>query len=252
MDAQTANTSDLGFDFRGQVPRPGKVLPCSPIYFRDVTIGISGNGIVIVDKCDEAIFLDHTWRVMKYGSCLYAGTHLKTPRGKTTCLLHRLILQPDEDQHVDHINGNGLDNRRSNLRLCSRVENRWNSRKLKTSATSIFKGVYFDKNYQRRKLSKCWRSGIRCNGEKINLGSFYNEIDAAVAYDRAAIKFFGDFARPNFPHGNTSDAHSPQPRLSGSHRGAGLRFDSGSNFFVWQFPNRGFFPRRGISVEELI
>ena len=54
----------------------------------------------------------------------------------------------------------------------------------------------------------------------------------------------------SFTNEITTHAHSPQPRLSGSHRGAGLRFDSGSNFFVWQFPNRGFFPRRGITVEE--
>lgn len=113
-----------------------------------------------------------------------------------TILLHRVIMENKLDrklrqnEDVDHINGNGLDNRRSNLRICTRQQNLANSIKHK-KISSIYKGVYWYKNYEK------WHSSICFNYKRINLGYFNNEIEAAQAYNKAAQLYFGEFARLN-------------------------------------------------------
>jgi hypothetical protein len=91
---------------------------------------------------------------------------------------------------VDHINGDTLDNRRANLRVCTKSENNRNRRKLHPT-TSRFKGVY--------KNTKPWIALIECNGKQFVLGRFASEEEAALAYDKAAKEHFGSFARLNFP-----------------------------------------------------
>ncbi|MEN6533310.1 MAG: HNH endonuclease [Bryobacteraceae bacterium] len=88
---------------------------------------------------------------------------------------------------VDHKNGNGLDNRRCNLRPATRAQNRQNS----NSHTGRFKGIAFENGK--------WVAKIRVGGPVIYLGRFSDEIEAARAYDDAARKHHGEFARPNFP-----------------------------------------------------
>lgn len=106
-------------------------------------------------------------------------------------LMHRLILGlTDKNIFVDHINGNGLDNRKCNLRKCSHLENMRNMRK--RGGTSKYKGVFWDKNKNK------WKANISINYRTIHLGSFDNELDAAHAYDKSAISIFGEFARVNF------------------------------------------------------
>lgn len=92
---------------------------------------------------------------------------------------------------VDHINGNPLDNRRSNLRITDKRGNAQNSAKHK-DASSYFKGVTWDKS--RRK----WMVQIVIDGVRTHLGRFAIEEDAARAYDEAAKQHFGEFARCNF------------------------------------------------------
>ncbi len=96
---------------------------------------------------------------------------------------------PDGKQ-VDHINGNPLDNRRENLRICENAENNRNKGLTKAS-TSGYKGVSL---YKR---SGTWRAYIVTNYKQKHLGTFDNPIDAAKAYNVAAIKFHGEFARLN-------------------------------------------------------
>jgi hypothetical protein len=104
-------------------------------------------------------------------------------------------MQPANGLLVDHRNSNGLDNRRANLRLATHTQNMHNCRKRK-NATSRFIGVWLDK---KRKL---WESAIMNDGKKIFLGRFKTDIDAARAYDKAALEYHKDFARLNFPREN--------------------------------------------------
>ncbi|PUA19626.1 AP2 domain-containing protein [Glaciimonas sp. PCH181] len=92
---------------------------------------------------------------------------------------------------VDHINGDGLDNRRANLRNATHQQNSFNQRARKGGA-SQYKGVSIDR------VSLAWRAHIRVNGKRISLGRHGVEIDAAKAYDMAARKYYGDFANCNF------------------------------------------------------
>lgn len=107
-------------------------------------------------------------------------------------LMHRAIMNPPEGMIVDHIDGQRHNNRRANLRVCTWKENVRNG-KPSRSSTSRFKGVYFATT-----LGK-WVATIRCDGKKIYLGAFADEIEAAKAYDRKARELFGEFAYLNFP-----------------------------------------------------
>lgn len=102
--------------------------------------------------------------------------------------LHRLIANAPAGLCVDHINGDTLDNRRKNLRICSHQQNTFNGPSRKPS--SGFKGVSRFKNK--------WWARLTVNGKTINKGSFDSVIDAARAYDDLARRFHGEFARTNF------------------------------------------------------
>ena len=192
--------SGSGFVF-GEHGLPGKAFPCSPLFFRDIIVGVSRFGNVLVSKVDEELFLRYNWSVFKSGEKFYARRKKKIDGISKIFLLHREIMKAKNGQEVDHINGDGMDNRRENLRLCSHRENMQNSVKRKNDAASIYKGVHLCKNR--------WRSQIKINGKQIHLGNFDHELDAAKAYDGAAIRFFGDFARPNFPNESFSLAFNP-------------------------------------------
>lgn len=105
--------------------------------------------------------------------------------------LHRMILHASTGVCVDHINGNGLDNRRHNLRICSIAENNRNVSKRKGSTTSRYKGVYWNKRLKK------YEAHIKDKGKVYYLGLYSNEEDAAKAYDIEAARRFGDFARMN-------------------------------------------------------
>lgn len=106
--------------------------------------------------------------------------------------MHRFIMDAPKGQQVDHINGNKLDNRKSNLRICSHSENLRNQRKPKDNKSG-FKGVSWHKGAKR------WCAEIRSNGKRHHLGYFDTAEDAAKAYDIAATLIHGDYARLNFP-----------------------------------------------------
>lgn len=138
---------------------------------------------------------EEIWGVKWYASerksgkcyaCAYAG------RGAKHRYLHCAVMGgPPSGMEIDHINGDSLDNRRENLRFCTRAQNQCNLRKRSSATSSKHKGVSKD-----RRRGK-WEAQIRLGGKKKHLGYFEQEIDAARAYNAAARELFGEFARLN-------------------------------------------------------
>lgn len=147
----------------------------------------------IVDDEDFDVYSTQKWHVKKGSTKHYAACARKvTHEGKEYSIkifMHRCMLDADVGVIVDHINGNGLDNRRCNLRLATRSQNLANQRTVRNKWG--YKGI----TYRRR--HKTWRARIGFNGKTVDLGEFGNLDDAAQAYDEAAKKLFGEFAVTN-------------------------------------------------------
>src|SRR6266850_2330867 len=110
-----------------------------------------------------------------------------------TILLHRFLLGiTDQKTRVDHKDGDGLNNLSSNLRIATCSQNQSNQKKCKTTTSSVYKGVTWYKRDSK------WAAQIMQDGKRKYLGSFSNELQAALAYDKTARYMFGEFARTNF------------------------------------------------------
>lgn len=153
-----------------------------------MTIMKIAGGEVIVDEDALPKLAGASWRVIRRRGPAYAGCVMNTGGGAHRWVaMHRLIAGALDGEVVDHINGDGLDNRRCNLRRCSHREN---MRNRKGHGSRPFKGVEARGNR--------WRAVITLDGKAINLGRYSTAIEAAVAYDIGARKHHGDFARLNF------------------------------------------------------
>ena len=151
-------------------------------------IPLTSGKVAIVDDDMFEELSKYKW----YSSHGYAARHSINSSGKDKYIsMHRSICNTPDGMYTDHINGNIQDNRRENLRVCTKAGNQRNSKKPKNN-TSGFKGVSFFR------AAKKWMAYIRVNHRRIYLGYFDNPIDAARAYDRAAIELHGQFARTNF------------------------------------------------------
>lgn len=113
------------------------------------------------------------------------------PGVRELIIMHRILLNAPDGVFVDHINMNGLDNRRENLRLADRTQNNANRKKPTGLHSSMFKGVSWFK------LRKAWRADIKVNRKCVHLGVFDCEVEAAKAYNFAAIEYFGAYAQLN-------------------------------------------------------
>lgn len=148
-------------------------------------------GTAIIDDCDSDL-LAFRWRKMSTGYACRGQRESKTR--VVTYLMHRMVLERIVGrelatmEYCDHINGNRLDNRRSNLRLATQKQNQQNRRR-KRNTDNPYKGIYFDK--QRNK----WRADIFVNGSHITLGQFSTPELAHKAYCEAAKQHFGEFAK---------------------------------------------------------
>ena len=151
-------------------------------------IPLTKGAVTVIDQADLPFVLGRSW-YLKSERSRYAAT-------KQTCapsiLLHRHLLGVSGRALVDHINGDSLDNRRSNLRLSTTSLNAAN--KTMPRHSSMFKGVCFD---ARPKRQSPWKAQIRVSGRLRLLGFFRTQEDAALAYDLAAIRFFGERAKTN-------------------------------------------------------
>jgi hypothetical protein len=151
------------------------------------------NQIARIDDADLDLVREYRWKLEQRGSKQYA-VHYPDAHDPTNKLrMHRLILDAPADAVVDHIDGDGLNNQRANLRVCTQQENNRNRRKVE-GCTSRFKGVSHAKGRK-----KCWRAQIRDGSKMTCIGYFSDEVEAARAYDEAARSLHAEFGWLNFP-----------------------------------------------------
>lgn len=151
-------------------------------------IKLNQGKFAIVDIDDYEWLSQYKWYVKRNKRNIYASTHVKDRHGKyKTVGMHRLIMNNPKGLDIDHKNTNGLDNRKSNLRACTRSQNSAN-RRLSLVTNIKLKGVTLRKSGR-------YRSRIAKEGKIINLGTYETPEEAHEAYKNAAIEKFGEFAR---------------------------------------------------------
>lgn len=153
-----------------------------------IEIQLNQGKVALVDEADYALVSGITWTANNQAHLWYATNN------DLRLKMHRVIMAAPANMHVDHINGDGLDNRRQNLRLATRYQNAANRRKFadgNRKYRSRYKGVRPDHHK--------FGALVSTRGKRIYIGSFKTEIEAAQAYDRKARELFGEFASLNFP-----------------------------------------------------
>lgn len=157
-------------------------------------IKLNDEYITLVDDCmyDTLIQFDWYASVNAITGKVYVSTFVKVNDIMDTYYLHRLLIDVNDDEDVDHKDGNSLNNQMYNLRRATKAQNCQN-RKPIIGKSSKYKGVYY------HKCRNNFGSQIKVNGNAKSLGTFIDEIEAAKTYDRAALYYFKDFAYLNFP-----------------------------------------------------
>lgn len=152
---------------------------------------------ILLDSEDWNTFQQSKWYLCRKGSRKQKIYLQRTTKADREVYFHRIIMKCPKNKTIDHINGNTLDNRKENLRICSQLENNRNKRK-SSGRSSRYIGVHYNK------IAKNWRSQIQSGDKRIEVGSFNSEIEAAKARDLKAIELFGEFAQLNFKGGDIS------------------------------------------------
>lgn len=158
-------------------------------------IGLTQGKYTVVDLEDYEQLGRYKWHASRSKYGIYAVRKFWTKEGsgvkQKSVSMHQVIMGSAEGKVIDHINHNGLDNRRANLRFVTMQQNSWNKRKNRGNYSSRYKGVAWSKS------RKKWRTRITWNGRWIFLGYFEDEEAAAMAYDAKAKELFGDYASLN-------------------------------------------------------
>lgn len=153
----------------------------------------NGQEILVDDNIDTCFLLKKWYITVKRGTpYVYKKSRDNDSKKSKSVYLHRLLIKADKGEFVDHINGNTLDNRLSNLRKCTNSQNLCNQR-LRKNRINKYKGVYDTK----RKLKKPFTAQITLNQNIYRLGYFSSAKEAALAYNEAALKYHGQYARLN-------------------------------------------------------
>lgn len=149
-------------------------------------IPLTQGKFAIVDAEDYLMLIKWKWH--HRGG--YAKRAINRREERRAVAMHNQIMNPPKGMEVDHINGNGLDNRKCNLRICKHQNNTWN-RKPVTGSSSKYKGVSFHRpgNY--------WKAYIKINEQQKHIGCFLSEEEAAIAYNMVARVLHGEFAKLN-------------------------------------------------------
>lgn len=150
---------------------------------------ISGTKTQVDDK-DYIWLSQYSWQEFKHGNTSYAKRHTESGGKRKTVYMHRELMKPEIGEMVDHIDGNGLNNQRQNLRICTNSQNQFNSKK-QSNNTSGFKGVSWHKGNRK------WKVAMVVRGKRISIGYFSEKEKAAAAYDEFAIRHHKEFARLN-------------------------------------------------------
>jgi len=151
------------------------------------TIRLTKNKKAKVDDEDYEWLSQYKWYACEMRNKWYAVRKVN----RKNVYMHRFIISPDIRLQIDHIDGDGLNNTRENLRVCTSTENARNRRKI-NGGSSQYKGVHWHKR-------QCqWIARITIDRKQIQIGSFNSEIEAAKAYDDKARYYFGEFAKLNF------------------------------------------------------
>lgn len=146
-------------------------------------IALTQGKVAVIDDADYEIIKKYSWNCGKAG-------YVVTEKNGKSIYMHRLLLSAPNNFEVDHVDGDKLNNRRSNLRICTRQQNERNKPKTH-GLTSRYKGVsWITKRHK-------WCAQIHINRRPIFLGYYDGEEDAAIAYNLAAEKLYGEFARLN-------------------------------------------------------
>lgn len=166
---------------------------------------------IFVKSSKEPIFIDvndykkvttHNWFVGKQGYVeSRVKKHEENDYDATSIKLHRFLKNPKKHEYIDHINGNRLDNRKSNLRICTQQQNNMN-RKIMKNNTSGVTGVHWDKRINK------WVSRIWYKNKEIFLGNYNNIEDATRARMKAEIKYFGKYSRNYYNYINELNSSS--------------------------------------------
>lgn len=143
-------------------------------------IKLTQGKVAIVDDKDYEYLSQFKWH---WKSNNYAARE----SSRKTIFMHREIMKPQDGMLIDHIDGNGLNNQRNNLRICNKSQNGMNRQ---NNTGRQFKGVY--------PVGKKFVARIQVDGENKYIGTYETQDEAARAYDRAAIDLFGRFAKTNF------------------------------------------------------
>jgi len=168
-------------------------------------IPLTQGRFAVIDAEDFPHISQYNWRCKLDGNTYYAYTTRSVKGRQRKIFMHRLILNAPRNKLVDHIDGNGLNNRKANLRLCNHKQNGWN-RRPNSRGYSKYKGVSWHKG------NKKWRAAIRKSYKLTHLGYFDSEIEAALAYDKKAKELFGEFAYLNFKKSPNVVVGDPNPQ----------------------------------------
>lgn len=152
------------------------------------SIPLSQGKVALVDDGDYESLSRYKWCAKFCDGKWYAARSTGGRLNLQRLYMHRVILQAQSDQMVDHRNRDGLDNRRSNIRIATPGQNQYNSIRPRSN-TSGFKGV------QRGRNGHGWQAVIKVEKKTKYLGQFPTKEEAAQAYDRAAKQYHGEFAR---------------------------------------------------------
>jgi hypothetical protein len=182
---------------------PDHTLPLFSLQEETKEIPLSKGFVALVDAADYDFLMQWRWQARRFkkGGGLYAVRTYHGAQDKCFMLfMHRVILNPASGVEIDHIDGNGLNNTRSNLRTATHQQNMYNIGPRSDNASG-FKGVSLNKKTQ------TWQARITVNGKQAHLGCFPSPEDAARAYDKAARVHHGEFAWLNFREGTDTDGN---------------------------------------------